>query len=115
MKTLISIAVLVLALNAAADSYPQATSMPELEQLALTQGRGEMTLAGNSPIRIKSHRKNFIADTECAFVSVSYIYDNPTADLPNRVGVFETVSPVCPAGQESRAIELGAAAAKVIK
>lgn len=112
MKTLTSIAVLGLALNASADTYPQATSMPELEQLALTQGRGEMTLAGSSPIRIKSHRKNYIAETGCAFVSVSYIYDNPTADAPNRVGVFETVAPVCPKGQEARAIELGAAAAK---
>lgn len=112
MKTLTAIAVLGLSLNAAADTYPQATSMPELEQLALTKGRGEMTLAGNSPIRINAHRKNFIADTGCAFVAVSYIYDNPTADAHNRVGVFETVSPVCPTGQDGRAIELGAAAAK---
>lgn len=112
MRKLIVIAGLGLALNAAADMYPQATTMPELEQLALTQGRGEMTLAGNSPIRIKAHRQNFIAETGCAFVGVSYIYDNPTADAPKRIGVFETVSPVCPTGQESSAIELGAAAAK---
>lgn len=112
MRTLIAIAVLGLALNAAAETYPQATSMPQLEQIALAEGKGEMTLPGASPIRIKAHRKNFIAETGCAFVAVSYIYDNPTAGAPERIGVFETVSPVCPTGQESRAIELGAAMAK---
>ena len=109
MKSLISIVLLGLAINAAADTYPRVTTMPQLEQIALTEGKGEMTLPGDSPIRIKAYRKNFIAQTGCAFVAVSYLYDNPTADAPNRVGVFETVSPVCPKGQEAQAIELGAA------
>lgn len=109
MKTLLAIAVIGLALNAAAETYPQATSMPQLEQIALFEGKGEMALPGDSPIRIKAYRKNFIAQTRCAYVAVSYLYDNPTADAPNRIGVFETVSPVCPTGQEVQAIELGAA------
>lgn len=109
---LIAIAGLSLAFNAAAENYPRITNMAQLEQIALTDGKGEMTLPSDSPIRIKAQRKSFIAETGCAFVSVSYVYDNPSADSPNRVGVFETVSPVCPTGQESRAIELGAAVAK---
>lgn len=107
VKTLIAIAVIGFSFNAAADVYPLATSMPQLEQIALNEGRGEMTLPGDSPIRIKAHRKNFIAETGCAFVAVSYLYDISSSHSPHRVGVFETVSPVCPTGQESLAVTLG--------
>lgn len=86
-----------------------AASMPELEQEALLTGRSEMILTDRAPIKIKASRGNFIAETGCAFVSVSYITKNPTAEAPNKILVFETTSPVCPVGDEKKAVELGGA------
>ena len=87
-----------------------AGSMSELEQEALLSGRSEMLLTdtATAPIKIKAARGNFIAQTGCAFVSVAYIFATPTVTEPKKVGVFETTSPVCPAGDENKAIELGA-------
>lgn len=86
-----------------------AASMQELEQEALKTGKSQMIFVDSAPIKVKAARGNFIAETGCAFVTVSYITKNPTAEAPNKILVFETTSPVCPAGDEKKAVELGGA------